>query len=61
MGCKRTKVCLIYEGIVKGENRKVVIHLHAQGRDIATGTFHKYVKDLGFSSEDELRKFLDNI
>lgn len=47
--------------MANGGYRKVVIHLHSEGRDIATGTFHKYVKDLGFTSEDDFRRFLDSI
>ena len=58
---KETKSCLIFEGTANGQYRKVVIHLHSEGRDIATGTFHKYVKDLGFTSEDDFRRFLDSI
>lgn len=57
--CRRTKICLIYEGMANGGYRKIVIHLHAEGRDIASGTFHGYVKDLGFNSEDDFRKFLN--
>lgn len=59
--CRETKTCLIYEGTANGAYRKIVIHLHSTGRDIATGTFHRYVKDLGFNSEEEFRKFLASL
>jgi len=58
---RETKTCLIFEGMANGGYRKVVIHLHSEGRDIATGTFHSYVKDLGFDSEEAFRRFLKTI
>ena len=59
--CRETKICLIYEGTANGGYRKIVIHLHSLGRDIATGTFHRYVKDLGFDSEKDFQKFLNSL
>lgn len=58
---RRTKRCLIYEGNVNGKYCKIVMHLHSEGRDIATGTFHEYVKQLGFTNESEFSKFLKSI
>ena len=58
---RETKNCLIYEGTANGGFRKVVIHLHSKGRDIATGLFKSYVKDLGFNNEDEFRKHLNKL
>ncbi|WP_157872728.1 hypothetical protein [Desulfoscipio gibsoniae] len=44
----------VWEGIDhKGQYRQVSIHIHAEGRDIPSGTFNKMVKDLGFESEEE--------
>ena len=59
--CKETKNCLIYQGSVNDSFRKIVIHLHSKGCDIATGLFRSYVKDLGFSSEDDFRKYLNSL
>lgn len=52
------KNCIIYKGMANGKYCRIVIHPHAQGRDIATGLFHRYVKDLGFSNENDYFDFL---
>ncbi|KKM09673.1 hypothetical protein SY88_17480 [Clostridiales bacterium PH28_bin88] len=49
----------VWEGVdPKGLYRQVSIHVHAQGRDIPSGTFNKMVKQLGFASEHEFYEFL---
>ena len=58
---RETKICTIFEGMANGGYRKIIVHMHAQGRDIPTGTFHNYIKDLGFSNEDDFQKFLNSI
>ncbi|MTI83615.1 MAG: hypothetical protein FH756_06855 [Firmicutes bacterium] len=48
----------VWEGIDShGQYRQVSIHIHAEGRDIPSGTFNKMVKDLGFSNEEEFFRF----
>ena len=37
---------------------RISIHVHAEGRNIATGTFRNYVKDLKFKNEEEFFNYL---
>ncbi len=55
---KACKNGLIYSGIgYNGEYSKIIIHKHAGGRNIPTGLFNRYVKDLGFQSTDDYFNF----
>ena len=59
---KETKYGFIYTGKGKnGEFARLSIHAHAMGRDIATGTFSQYVKDLGFNNQEDYFKFLKTL
>lgn len=51
----------IWKGTANGGYRRISLHTHAGGRNIDTGLFHAYVKDLGFESVDEFFRFLDEI
>ena len=45
-------------------NKKPVnfcIHEHAGGRDLPTGTFNSYIKQLGFKNYDEFKEYLGKI
>lgn len=60
LGLQRGKMGnrFVWEGIdPKGQYRQVSIQVHAEGRDIPSGTFNKMVKDLGFESEEEFFRF----
>ena len=58
--CKATTNGLIYTGMANGKYCRISIHKHAGGRDIPTGTFFQYVKDLGFQSINEFIEYLSH-
>lgn len=49
---------VIYKGFANGKFCRIVLHIHARGRDIATGTFVRYVKDLGFKNANEFFDYM---
>lgn len=49
---KQCKNGIIYTGNVNGKWCRIIIHTHAGGRDIPTGLFIRYIKDLNLSLED---------
>ena len=59
--CKNGKKGLIYYGLIDGEMVRISIHVHAEGRNIATGTFRNYVKDLKFKNEEEFFNYLRSL
>lgn len=63
LGLKRkdTKNGEIYKGYANSRYCRISIHAHAMGRNIATGTFARYVKDLGFESEEAFKRFLNSL
>ena len=52
---------MLWKGFVKGEFVRIMIHKHSGGKDVPTGTFNCYVKELGFSTVQEYNEFLDSI
>ena len=52
---------IMYSGYVNGKYCSIPIHKHAEGRDIATGTFNGYVKELGFKNTQEYFEYLNKI
>ena len=49
----------LWEGLdMNGKYMRVVIHKHSGGKDIASGTFHNMVKDLGFNGEQDFYDFI---
>lgn len=59
--CKQTKKGRLWTGIINGNLVRISVHPHVEGDDIAGGTFHKYVKQLGFNSEKEYFDFLKKL
>lgn len=59
--CKTTKKGRLWTGVINGQLVRIAVHPHCEGRDIASGTFNKYVKQLGFKSEAEFIDYLSNI
>jgi len=59
--CKEIKKGCLWTGIIDGRLVRIPIHLHCEGRDIASGTFNKNVKDLGFSSAEGFWDYLRNL
>ncbi len=55
---KKAKSGIIFTGMINGKMVRICVHQHAGGRDIPTGTFRTYVKDLGFKNVDEFLKAL---
>jgi hypothetical protein len=51
---KGTKKGVIYTGTANGKYCRISIHLHSKGKDIPSGTYQSYVKDLGFESDERL-------
>lgn len=58
---RMTRICLIYEGYIKGRYCRIIMHIHSEGRDIPNGTFHRYVRDLGFNNENDFFQFLHKL
>jgi len=56
--CKQAKKGRLWTGLINGNLVRIVVHPHSEGRDIASGTFNKYVKELGFNSEADFMGFL---
>ena len=52
---------IAYKGFVNEKYCNIMIHMHSKGRDIATGTFGRYVKDLGFNNIDEYFNYLRSL
>lgn len=59
--CKEIKKGRLWTGIIDGQLVRIPIHPHCDGRDIATGTFNKYVKNLGFSSAEDFWDYLRSL
>lgn len=58
---KLTKKGAAWEGIdSNGQYLRTTVHKHADGDDIAPGTFHAMVKQLGFANEQDFKDFLAN-
>ncbi len=55
---KQAKSGIIFTGMINGNMVRICIHKHAGGRDIPTGTFRTYVKELGFKSVNDFLKAL---
>lgn len=51
----------IWKGFANGKYARIVVHNNNAGRDIPTGTFRQYVRELGFSSPEEYFDYLKNI
>jgi len=51
----------MWKGFANGKYVRIVIHHNNAGKDIPTGTFRKYVRDLGFNNPEEYFNFLKNI
>ena len=45
---------------MNGAALATVIHMHAGGRDIPSGTFHQMIRDLGFKDEMDFKDFIGN-
>lgn len=58
---KTAKTGHIWKGIINGDLVVIAIHIHATGRDIKSGLFNKYVKQLGFENEQEYFEFLKKL
>ncbi|MDI6602465.1 MAG: hypothetical protein QME46_11925 [Thermoanaerobacteraceae bacterium] len=58
---KKTKKGHMWYGFINNNMVRIVIHEHAQGRDIPTGTFNQYLKLLGFANVEEYNDFLTNV
>lgn len=58
---KKIRSGILYTGTANGKFCTVAIHKHAKGRDIPTGTFLRYVKDLGFKNADEYISFIKKL
>ena len=58
---KKTKKSEMWKGIIDNEYRTISIHAHAEGRDVPTGTFNAYIKELGFETAAEFTNFLNNL
>lgn len=59
--CKQTKKGRLWSGVINGNLVRIAVHPHVEGDDIASGTFHKYVKQLGFASEKEFSEYLNKL
>lgn len=59
--CKAGTNGNIWKGILNGVYVKIAIHKHSGGRDIPTGLFNTYIKQLGFNSTQGYRDFLNNL
>ena len=59
--CKQTKSGRLWTGVINGSLVRISVHPHVEGNDIASGTFHKYVKQLGFKSEQEYFELLKKL
>lgn len=51
----------VWKGTANGGYRRISLHKHSGGRSIPTGTFHAYIKDLGFENVEEFNRFKDEI
>lgn len=64
---KQTKSGVIWSGIIKsnysnnGKFSRLSLHIHQQGKDISTGLFRSYVKELHFENTEEFFNFLRKI
>jgi hypothetical protein len=58
---KPTKKGYIWKGIANGRYAKISVHNNNKGKDIPTGTFCQYVRELGFSSPEEYFEYLRSI
>ncbi|KUO75481.1 MAG: hypothetical protein APF77_22720 [Clostridia bacterium BRH_c25] len=52
---------VLWKGYVKDKFVKIMIHKHNGGKDVPTGTFNSYVKELGFSTVQEYNDYLNSI
>jgi hypothetical protein len=51
----------LWKGIdANGNLLIIVLHIHAEGRDIPSGTFHQMVIALAFKDEQDFKNFLDD-
>jgi len=59
---KKSKKGLLWIGYSPINKRyvRIAIHQHAEGRDLASGTFQSSLKQLGFSNTEEYKEFLNN-
>lgn len=51
----------MWKGTISGEYVRISIHIHQQGKDIPTGLFRQYIRDLKFDNNDEFFKYLKEI
>ena len=51
----------MWKGFIGSNHVRIVIHDKALGRDIPNGTFHKYVKELGFANEQVFFEYLEKL
>ena len=58
---KKAKKGVIWKGFVSDKYVRIAIHTHAKGKDVPTGLFNKYVKELGFASQKEFFYFLKGL
>ena len=63
LGLKKTetKKGVIYKGNANNKYCRISIHIHSLGRDMSTGIYNQYIKDLGFVSDEAFKKYLDSI
>ncbi|MHB1392857.1 MAG: hypothetical protein ACYCYE_07240 [Clostridia bacterium] len=59
--CKQTKKGRLWTGVINGSLVRIAVHPHVEGDDVASGTFNKYVKQLGFKSEKGYFDFLNKL
>lgn len=57
LSCKQTKKGVIWHGTLKGDYVRISIHIHQRGKDIPTGLFRSYVRDLKFENVDDFLAF----
>jgi hypothetical protein len=57
----KKKKGIMFKGLDSNGNIvSLVIHIHADGRDIPKGIFIRYIKELGFKSIDDYEDFIKN-
>lgn len=58
---KEAKKGHLWVGLIKGNYIRIIVHTHSEGRDIATGLLRNYIKQLGFTSEQEFYDYLREV
>ncbi len=52
---------ILWKGFVKGKFARIMINKNSGGKDVPTGTFNCYLKELGFSTAQEYNNYLNSI